>query len=99
VAAGGSETREALDQCPEQPLADSSADEEASERRILLRSALEQLRGDFTTSTWEAAMRTAVDGQAAADVAADLGLTTAAVSVARSRVLGRLRKELANLLE
>jgi RNA polymerase sigma-70 factor (ECF subfamily) len=98
AAAGGSEAREALDQCPDQPL-EPSAEEDPSERRILLRSALELVRADFTPSTWEAAMRTAVEGQAAADVAAELGLSTSAVYIAKSRVLGRLRKELANLLE
>jgi RNA polymerase sigma-70 factor (ECF subfamily) len=36
----------------------------------------------------------AVDGRAAADVAADLGMQPGAVRVAKSRVLLRLRKEL-----
>jgi RNA polymerase sigma-70 factor (ECF subfamily) len=97
-AAGGSDAREALDQCPDRAIDEVPAEEDASELRILLRSALEVVRADFTASTWEATMRT-IDGQPPAGVAADLGLTTAAVYTARSRVLARLRKEMANLLD
>jgi RNA polymerase sigma-70 factor (ECF subfamily) len=99
AAAGGSDAREALDQCPAEALAEDSGEEDTLEHRILLRGALELVRPDFRPSTWEAAMRTAIDGQSAADVAADLGLTTAAVYIARSRVLARLRQELGNLVE
>jgi RNA polymerase sigma-70 factor (ECF subfamily) len=98
AAAGGSEAREALEQCPELRLEQSTADDDASERRILLRSALELVRGDFEPSTWEAAIRT-IDGQPPAGVAADLGLTRAAVYVAKSRVLARLRQEVGNMLD
>jgi RNA polymerase sigma-70 factor (ECF subfamily) len=98
MAAGGSEAKEALDRFPE-PSMDSSTDgDEASERRILLHSALELLRPEFEAKTWQAAMRT-VEGERAAAVAEDLGMTRDAVYIAKSRVLARLRKEMAELLE
>ncbi len=40
-----------------------------------------------------------MEGQPAAEVAAELGLTVGAVCAARFRVLDRLRNELAGLLE
>jgi RNA polymerase sigma-70 factor (ECF subfamily) len=99
VAAGGSDAREALDQFPEGPPEGATAEEDASDRRLLLRSALELVRPEFKANTWEAAMRTALEGRPAADVAADLGMTLVAVYTAKSRVLGRLRDEMASLLD
>ena len=98
VAAGGSDAKEALDRLPERFVDSSDATEEVSERRILLHSALELLRPEFEAKTWEAAMRT-VDGEPPAAVAADLGMSRDAVYIAKSRVLARLRKEMAELLE
>jgi RNA polymerase sigma-70 factor, ECF subfamily len=97
VAAGGSDAKEALDRLPER-LDDASDEDELSERRILLHSALELLRPEFEAKTWEAAMRT-IDGELAAAVAADLGISRDAVYIAKSRVLARLRKEMAELLD
>ena len=48
--------------------------------------------GTSRTRTWQAFWRTAVDGQPGKQVAADLGLTVAAVYHARSRVLARLKE-------
>jgi RNA polymerase sigma-70 factor (ECF subfamily) len=98
VAAGGSEAKEALERFPQQLEDSSTESDEASERRILLQSALELLRTEFEAKTWQAAMRT-VEGQRAAAVAADLGMTRDAVYIAKSRVLARLRKEMAELLD
>jgi len=98
VAAGGSEAKEILEQLPDQPLDQDAADNDVSERRILLRSALELLQPEFEPKTWAAALK-AVQGQPAAGVAADLGMTRDAVYIAKSRVLARLRKEMAQLLD
>jgi RNA polymerase sigma-70 factor (ECF subfamily) len=65
----------------------------------LYQRALNLLRTDFAESTWQAFLATAVDGRSAADVAEDLGMTVGAVYVAKSRVLARLREELAGLEE
>ena len=55
------------------------------------------IRGEFEPRTWEAFWQTAVEGRAAADVAAELGMTPGAVRVAKSRVLHRLRTDLGDL--
>jgi RNA polymerase sigma-70 factor (ECF subfamily) len=41
----------------------------------------------------------AVEGQAPAEIAADLGMTAAAVRKAKSRVLLRLREEIGDLIQ
>ncbi len=67
--------------------------------RFVTRQLLETLRGDFEPTTWQAFQRTALDGLPAADVAAELNITANAVFIARSRVLARLRKEAAGLID
>jgi RNA polymerase sigma-70 factor (ECF subfamily) len=54
--------------------------------------ACEQVRRDVSEATWQAFWRTAIDGQRGKRVAADLGLTLAAVYHARNRVRERLRE-------
>jgi RNA polymerase sigma factor (sigma-70 family) len=66
------------------------------ERRLFARAA-EQVRGDFHETTWQAFWRTAVDGRPVRDVAGELGLTAAAVYLARSRVMARLRGRIQEL--
>jgi RNA polymerase sigma factor (sigma-70 family) len=53
----------------------------------------------FDPTTWEAFRRFAIDGLPAAQVAADLGLTVNAVTLAKSRILKRLREEAGDLLK
>jgi RNA polymerase sigma-70 factor (ECF subfamily) len=62
-------------------------------RRQLFRLSAAQVRDSFTPTTWQAFWRTAVEGQGAASVAAELGLSVGAVYVARSRVLARLAEQ------
>ena len=75
-----------------------SAFEEEEYRSYLVSRALEVMQRDFTQSTWKACWELVVNGRPAALVAAELGMTEGAVYVAKSRVLSRLRKELAGLL-
>jgi RNA polymerase sigma-70 factor (ECF subfamily) len=98
AATGGSAAQELLAEWPDAFGDDSSVDDDPSERVILLRSAMELVRPEFEAPTWEAAMRTAVEGQRPSDVAAALGMTPSAVYTAKSRVLKRLREELDILL-
>jgi RNA polymerase sigma-70 factor (ECF subfamily) len=88
---GGSEARSLLAQVPETVRADES---EPAAESDLLRRALELIRAEFEPRTWQAFWQTAVEGRAAADVGAELGMTPGAVRVAKSRVLQRLRAEL-----
>jgi RNA polymerase sigma-70 factor (ECF subfamily) len=53
---------------------------------------------DFAPVTWEAFRRFALEGRPAAEVAAELGLSVNAVTLAKSRILKRLRTEAGDLL-
>jgi RNA polymerase sigma-70 factor (ECF subfamily) len=66
----------------------------ATEAGRLYRRALDLIRPEFADHTWQAFWRVTVDGQTAADVAADLHMTRNAVYIAKSRVLSRLREVL-----
>jgi RNA polymerase sigma-70 factor (ECF subfamily) len=66
---------------------------------LVLRRAVELVRGEFRERTWQAFWRVAVNGADPRAVAADLGMTANAVYLARFRVLRRLRRELADLAE
>jgi|ERR1043166_8072458 RNA polymerase sigma-70 factor (ECF subfamily) len=72
---------------------------ESNYREILSRRALEIMRSDFQETTWRACWETVVVGRPAEEVATELGMTVGAVYVAKSRVLARLREELAGLLD
>jgi RNA polymerase sigma-70 factor (ECF subfamily) len=63
----------------------------------LTQRALELLEPEFKATTWQA-FRRLVDGATPDAVAAELGLTVNAVCIAKSRVLRRLREELAGLV-
>jgi len=87
---GDSATQQLLEQCPVPE--EGQTEWEAEWEQRLFAWACEQVRKDVTDSTWQAFWRTAVDGQPGKRVAADLGLTVAAVYLARSRVLARLKE-------
>jgi RNA polymerase sigma-70 factor, ECF subfamily len=60
---------------------------------------LESIRLEFLPATWHAFEAIVRQGRAAADVAAELGLTVNAVLIAKSRVLKRLREKAAGLVD
>jgi RNA polymerase sigma-70 factor (ECF subfamily) len=72
--------------------------EEADYRSYLVGRALRLMKAEFEPSTWRACWEYVVRARPAAEVAAELGLTVNAVYLAKSRVLSRLRQELAGLL-
>jgi RNA polymerase sigma-70 factor (ECF subfamily) len=67
--------------------------EQDCERRLFAWAA-EQVRGRFRPETWQAFWRTAVEGRAGKAVAAELGLTVAAVYLAKGRVMAALREQI-----
>jgi|SRR5262245_65837001 len=77
----------------EQPAPEESALWDEEYERRLFTVAAEQVRGDFQESTWQAFWRTAVEGQPAMPVAEELGLTVAAVYLAKGRVMARLKEQ------
>jgi RNA polymerase sigma-70 factor (ECF subfamily) len=87
---GDTATRQVLEQVQAPPAQDVAWENEWENR--VFAWACEQARKDVTHSTWKAFWRTAMDGHPTQQVAADLGLTAAAVYLARHRVLARLRE-------
>ncbi len=67
---------------------------EPGEPGDLYQRAMAIIRTEFADSTWQAFLRVVVEGQAPADVAAELGLSRNAVYLARSHILRRLREVL-----
>ncbi len=85
---------------PEAAVADPAelfADEEY--RRALALRALDLMRAEFPETTWRACWEQVVNDRPAAEVARELGITRNMAYLARSRVLARLRQELAGLLD
>jgi RNA polymerase sigma-70 factor (ECF subfamily) len=60
--------------------------------RRLFRWAAEQVQPCVNGTTWQAFWQTAVEGRSGKDVAEALGMTAAAVYLAKSRVMARLRE-------
>jgi RNA polymerase sigma-70 factor (ECF subfamily) len=73
-------------------------DEAPAELEELHRRALELVRREFEERTWHAFWQTVAEGRPSADVAAELGVTPAAVRKARSRVLRRLKAQFGDLI-
>jgi RNA polymerase sigma-70 factor (ECF subfamily) len=94
--AGGTDAQARLAAQPA-PAAEVDADDQDLDR-TLFRQGLDLIRGEFEDRTWQAFWRTAVDGVAPKDIAAELAMSPGAVRVAKCRVLRRLREELGDLL-
>ena len=92
---GGTEAQGRLAEVPD--LDDSDEASVAGEEQSLFHRALELIQQEFAERTWQAFWRTAVEGRAAAEVAAELSMSPGAVRVAKSRVLQRLREELGDV--
>jgi RNA polymerase sigma-70 factor, ECF subfamily len=68
-------------------------------RQQLTMQALQLMQAEFQPTTWKACWEHVVGGREAAAVARELGITVNAVYLAKSRVLRRLRQELAGMLD
>ena len=60
---------------------------------------MQRVQGDFTTATWQAFRQHVLEGEPAAHIALEMGLSLNSVLLAKSRVLKRLRQELAGIVE
>lgn len=67
--------------------------------RFVIGCLLDLVAQDFEPTTMQAFRRTALDGATGADVAAELGISIAAVYMAKSRVLQRIRQEGEGLID
>ncbi len=77
-----------------QPDSSDGADAwEMEYQRRLAALAMERVKSEFQESTWRAFWLTAVEGVAVTDVARQIGISSGAIYVAKSRVLARLKEE------
>ena len=75
-----------------------AAEEEADYRRYVIGRALQLLEPEFSSSTWKAFTAYVIHDLPAAEVATQLGISPNMVYLAKSRVVSRLRRELAGLI-
>jgi RNA polymerase sigma-70 factor (ECF subfamily) len=96
-AAGGTDAHFLLQAVAE---SDGAGDDDPVEELDgLRRRALDLVRCEFEDRTWQAFWRTVVDSRSPADVAIDLGVSPAAVRMAKSRVLRRLKEAFGDLVQ
>jgi RNA polymerase sigma-70 factor (ECF subfamily) len=93
-AEGGTDAQEQFLEIP----AAEPPGSEAAEAGEFYQQCIRLIQSEFEERTWRAFWRVTVDGRAAEDVAAELGMTPGAVYIAKSRVLKRLRQEFAGLI-
>jgi RNA polymerase sigma-70 factor (ECF subfamily) len=67
--------------------------------RHVAAALMQRVQGDFDPATWQAFQRHALEGEPAPQVAEALDLSLNSVLLAKSRVLKRMRQELAGLVE
>jgi RNA polymerase sigma-70 factor (ECF subfamily) len=87
---GDSGVRELLDA---QPAREEEAAWDRDYRETVLAWAAERVRPTVREATWLAFWRTAVEGKEGKAVAEELGLSVAAVYLAKGRVMARLKEE------
>jgi RNA polymerase sigma-70 factor (ECF subfamily) len=98
AATGDSGMLRRLDQL-EDPHSELSRLWEQEHDQYIVQRALELIEPEFSPTTWRAFWRVTRDGLDADAVAAELGVTTNAVFIAKSRVLKRLRNEVEGLID
>ncbi len=92
---GGTHVQQMLHELPAK--GHSHAVEFAAQRRELLQQAMVQVKVEFHGSSWSAFQLTAIENRPVSEVALQLEMSPNAVSIAKSRVLKRLRERAAAL--
>jgi len=98
AAPGGGEADSDLERLEDSEARLSRLWDEQHDRHVL-RRLLELLEPEFEPATWRAFRLLVLEGRSTAAVAAELGLSANAVRIAKSRVLSRLRRESAGLVD
>ena len=98
-ASGGTESLLELHEVIDPTTSDRDDEDSLAETNELHRRALELIRGEFEERTWQMFWRTTVEDRSPVDLAAELGVTPAAVRKAKSRVLRRLKEEFGELIQ
>jgi RNA polymerase sigma factor (sigma-70 family) len=86
---GDAQTQQRLQELPAREEEQTAWWDQEYEQRVFAWAA-DQVRGAFQTSTWQAFWQTAVEGKTGPQVARALGLSVAAVYLAKGRVMARL---------
>jgi RNA polymerase sigma-70 factor (ECF subfamily) len=97
-ASGGSGATAALQQIAD-PESDLNRQWDEEHDRYVLRCLLELVEQEFEPATLRAFRRLALEGASGAEAAQELGLSVAAVYMAKSRVLQRIRQEAEGLID
>ncbi len=95
---GDSDAQQRLQELPAREEDETAWWDQEYERRLFAWAA-EQARGAFRESTWQAFWQTAVEGKTGPAVARRLGMTVAAVYLARGRVTARLKEIIRQTLD
>jgi RNA polymerase sigma-70 factor (ECF subfamily) len=91
-ASGGPDSEARLNSLPARE--DEAAMWDQEYERQLFHWAASQVRNDFQDSTWQAFWQSAVEGKSGKAVATELGMTVAAVYLAKGRVMARLKERI-----
>ncbi len=97
-ATGGSGATAALQQIAD-PDSDLNRQWDEEHDRYVLGCLLDLVEQEFEPATLRAFRRLALDGTSGAEVAEELGMSVAAVYVAKSRVVSRIRQEAEGLID
>ncbi len=98
-AQGGSEAQRRLAQIPESPPEPSTSGAARGHGSPLEQRAVELVRAGVEERTWQAFWRVVVEGEEAAAVAKELGMSVQAVYNAKYRIRNRLQQEVNRLSE
>jgi RNA polymerase sigma-70 factor (ECF subfamily) len=98
LARGGSGAAAALQQIAD-PDSELNRQWDEEHDRYVFRCLLKLVEEEFEPLTLQAFRRLALDGVSGAEAAGELGLSVAAVYVAKSRVLARIRREAEGLID
>ena len=104
-AEGGSAMDRRLEQVADSDAGIDAADatgDDADDPKLLhelFRTVVEMVRAEFEERTWVAFWRTVIDGQRPVDVAVELSISSAAVRMAKCRVVRRVREQLGDCVD
>ena len=92
-AAGDTDAQQQLNELAQPDGREPSAEWDADYERQLFHYAANIVKQDFTPVTWQAFWLSSIEGLPGRDVAEKLGLTVAAVYLAKGRVMTRLKDQ------
>lgn len=98
IAAGGSTANQRIQQTAATEFTEFDETSLSADRFSLFQRALELIKTEFESHTWQAFWRMTVDDANATDIARELGMTRGAIYNAKYKVLRRLRTEFDGLI-